>query len=117
MSKLARGPKPASTTRGCVYLICFRDPQTGEHATFGHAGHYTGFTKGTSLAVARRLSEHREGKGANLTRRAVRAGLVLELGRVWKDVPRSYEWTIKRKGNGNKICTLCGVTPRKRRTP
>jgi predicted GIY-YIG superfamily endonuclease len=68
---------------------------------FGHARHYVGYT--TRDDVNERVEEHRGGRGANMLRHAVAAGVELKLVRVWRDVPRKTENKIK----GRSVRPLC----------
>lgn len=70
---------------------------------FGHAGHYTGYT--TRDDVTERVAEHLAGKGAVMLRHAVAAGHQVTLARLWRDVPRKFENSIK----GRSVRPLCPV--------
>lgn len=70
---------------------------------FGHARHYTGYT--TRDDVTERVAEHVAGKGAVMLRHATAAGCAVTLVRVWRDVPRKFENSIK----GRSVRPLCPV--------
>ena len=55
---------------GVLYLLHFSEP-------LHHARHYLGFTAG--ISAARRVSQHRAGRGGPLTRAARRSGIELYL--------------------------------------
>lgn len=91
-----------------VYLLHFSRP-------YGHAKHYTG---STSRDVAERVAEHQAGQGANLTARAVQAGITLSLARTW-DGGRDREASMKYRQNPARTgvkrgmaryCPLCRAT-------
>lgn len=80
-----------------VYLIHFDPP-------YKHAGHYCGVARNGLL---RRMREHRQGKGANLVRVALKAGSKLRLARVWVDADFALEAKIKRQGGLSRKCPIC----------
>jgi len=85
----------AQDVEGTVYLIHFSRP-------FSHAVHYAGW----AVDVQARLADHRSGRGANLTRHVVAAGISLELARIWPARTRRFERSIK--GRGMKpLCPIC----------
>jgi hypothetical protein len=100
---------------GLVYLLCFRDPATGEHRDlqgaplensdrrWQYAGHYTGWT----LDLVARIAEHRAGRGARLTQVALEAGLTFDLARVWPGATKSRERRIKSGGGATRRCPMC----------
>jgi predicted GIY-YIG superfamily endonuclease len=84
-----------------VYLLHFTKP-------FGRARHYIGW----SPDINRRVSRHKEGKGAKFTMGALRHGADLLLVRTWPGGDRRLEWKLKHKGTHQTLCphthqTLC----------
>jgi hypothetical protein len=102
---------------GWVYLLCFRDPATGQHAPLRgnggrgqqYAGHYWGWTQD----LVRRISQHRNpawtGAG-RLVQVALAAGLSFEL--AWLEYPatRGRERRLKNQGSAYRRCPLCRGT-------
>lgn len=80
---------------------------------FGHARHYVGSTPRERLW--RRLCEHADGYGANLTHYARAAGCALILARTW-DGLRGEERRIKARPRGSRgmprSCPVCHPMPR-----
>ncbi len=103
-------PGPA----GFVYLLCFRDPTTGEHRPLRgngcrgqFAGHYIGWTEDL---VRRIVREHRNPRWAGpgrLVQVALAAGLTFELAYVEYPATRSRERRIKNQGSAYRRCPLC----------
>lgn len=100
---------------GQIYLVCFIDPATGrrtargrlipgtaQHATFGHAGHYLGW----SPSIPARLRRHESGCGANLLAHVLEAGLAWELVRSWPGT-RYDERRLKAQGGHSRKCPRC----------
>lgn len=81
---------------GTVYLFHFSSP-------FKHACHYLGWGKGDAL---KRIADHLAGRGSNLTRHVVAAGITLTLVATWKG-PRSLERKLKNRKNAKGICPIC----------
>lgn len=81
-----------------LYLLHFAPP-------FRQAGHYLGITREDT--VARRLDDHRRGKGASLTRKALEAGSTLTLVRLWHGASHQMERRVKWAGHFNRLCPLC----------
>lgn len=80
---------------GYVYLIHFERP-------IGNAQHYTGYTDN----FEKRVSEHRSGTGAELTRLAKEKGINWLVVRVWQDATLETEKSIK--SMSTKItCPIC----------
>jgi hypothetical protein len=109
--------QPNSGPMGWVYLLCFRDPTTGEHrplkgnGTGGQiAGHYWGWT---SDLVRRIEREHRNpywsGPG-RLVKVALAAGLTFELAYVEYPAGRGRERRLKNQGSAYRRCPLCRGT-------
>ena len=82
--------------KGSVYLIHFSEP-------FGHARHYIGWAKHLEL----RLNHHRNGNGANLLAKVNEAGITWEVTRVWQDVDRNFERSLKRRKEAPRLCPIC----------
>jgi hypothetical protein len=99
----SRRPRAAANygpQRGTTYLIHIDPP-------YKHARHYKGWT---DRPVEQRLADHLAGRGALLTRLAVRAGSRLTLARVWPNTTKDREDSIKRQ-DGKRMCPECGVKP------
>jgi hypothetical protein len=92
--------------RGTTYLIHFS-------RRYRHAGHYTG----TDKPILVRFAEHLAGKGAVLTRAAVRAGIGLTLARTWQNTTKDREDSLKHQGGARRFCPECGVKPAASRLP
>lgn len=81
-----------------VYLLHFSRP-------VGAARHYIGQT---TRSVDARLAEHRAGRAARLTRRAIAQGVELVVARIWEDVePHKFERALKRRGGAKHFCPVC----------
>jgi hypothetical protein len=101
---------------GWVYLLCFRDPTTGEHQPLQgngcrgqYAGHYWGWTDN----LERRISQHRNPRwrgAGRLVQVALEAGLSFEL--AWLEFPatRGRERRLKNQGSAYRRCPLCRGT-------
>jgi hypothetical protein len=102
---------------GWVYLLCFRDPATGEHRPLRgdgcrgqFAGHYWGWTDDLVRRITR---EHRNPKwtGAGwLVQVALAAGLTFELAWVEYPATRGRERRLKNQGSAYRRCPLCRGT-------
>jgi hypothetical protein len=125
------GPDPAGALRawiadqpwakpgpqGWVYLLCFRDPATGQHAPLRgngcrgqYAGHYWGWTDDL---VRRITNQHRNPRwrgAGRLVQVALAAGLTFEL--AWLEYPatRGRERRLKNQGSAYRRCPLCRGT-------
>jgi hypothetical protein len=115
-SWIASQPWAQPGPQGWVYLLCFRDPATGEHRPLQgqgcrgqYAGHYWGWTQN----LVRRIYQHRNpawtGAG-RLVQVALAAGLSFEL--AWCEYPatRGRERRLKNQGSGYRRCPLCRGT-------
>jgi hypothetical protein len=113
---IAAQPWAQPGPQGWVYLLCFRDPTTGEHRPLQgqgcrgqYAGHYWGWTDN----LIRRIREHRNptwtGAG-RLVQVALEAGLSFEL--AWCEYPatRGRERRLKNQGSAYRRCPLCRGT-------
>jgi hypothetical protein len=102
---------------GWVYLLCFRDPATGEHRPLrgnGCRGQYAGHYWGWTTDLVRRITrEHRNpnwsGPG-RLVQVALAAGLTFEL--AWLEYPATpgRERRLKNQGSAYRRCPLCRDT-------
>ena len=63
------------------FLLCFRDPETGQPKRYEHAGHYLGTT--TADRLDEHVNEHRTRHVAVLTAVAREAGLDFKITRIW----------------------------------
>ena len=102
--------------QGWVYLLCFRDPATGEHRPLqgqGCRGQYAGHYWGWTQDLVRRISQHRNptwtGAG-RLVQVALEAGVSFEL--AWLEYPatRGRERRLKNQGSAYRRCPLCRGT-------
>jgi hypothetical protein len=102
---------------GFVYLLCFRDPNTGQHRPLRgngcrgqYAGHYWGWTEDL---VRRIVREHRNPRWAGpgrLVQVALAAGLTFELAYVEYPATRGRERRLKNQGGAARRCPLCRGT-------
>jgi predicted GIY-YIG superfamily endonuclease len=79
---------------GC-YLLHFQRPIYG-------AQHYLGW----SVDIGRRVRLHLRGRGARLVRQALKAGIDVQLVRVWPTVARKHEYVLKRR-TPKRYCPRC----------
>jgi hypothetical protein len=101
---------------GWVYLLCFRDPTTGEHQPLqgqGCRGQYAGHYWGWTDDLIRRISQHRNPRwrgAGRLVQVALAAGLTFEL--AWLEYPatRGRERRLKNQGSAYRRCPLCRGT-------
>jgi predicted GIY-YIG superfamily endonuclease len=91
----------AHVLKHVCYLMHF-DPR------LKNAGHYIGITRTDQFE--NRMRAHEAGRGANVVRRALLAGSTLRVVRVWHDATFGLERTLKRRGNGARICPICTPT-------
>jgi hypothetical protein len=99
-----------------VYLLCFRDPITGEHAPLrgkGCRGQYAGHYWGWTDDLIRRITQHRNPRwrgAGRLVQVALEAGLTFEL--AWCEYPatRGRERRLKNQGSAYRRCPLCRGT-------
>lgn len=91
-----------------VYILHFAE-------RFKHAQHYVG--RSTDTTLGRRLRDHRNGQGANLTQWVVSVGTELELGAVWQVPGRSakVERLLKRIRHAHRFCSRCSLNPKRLR--
>jgi hypothetical protein len=113
---IAAQPWAQPGPQGWVYLLCFRDPATGEHRPLqgqGCRGQYAGHYWGWTQDLVRRISQHHNptwtGAG-RLVQVALAAGLSFEL--AWLEYPatRGRERRLKNQGSAYRRCPLCRGT-------
>jgi hypothetical protein len=102
---------------GWVYLLCLRDPATGDHQPYqgkGAGGQFAGHYWGWTTDLVRRIErEHRNpnwrGPG-RLVQVALAAGLSFEL--AWVEYPATLgrERRLKAQGSAYRRCPLCRGT-------
>jgi hypothetical protein len=102
---------------GWVYLLCFRDPTTGEHQPLQgqgcrgqYAGHYWGWTDDLIRRITREHRNPRWRGAGRLVQVALEAGLTFEL--AWLEYPatRGRERRLKNQGSAYRRCPLCRGT-------
>jgi len=102
---------------GWVYLLCFRDPMTGEHQPLQgngcrgqYAGHYWGWTDNLIRRITREHRNPRWRGAGRLVQVALAAGLSFEL--AWLEYPatRGRERRLKNQGSAYRRCPLCRGT-------
>jgi hypothetical protein len=109
--------KPDQGPQGWVYLLCFRDPVTGEHRPLqgnGIRGQYAGHYWGWTTDLIRRIErEHRNpnwhGPG-NVVKVALERGLTFEVAFLEWPATRGWERRLKDQGGAYRRCRLCRGT-------
>ena len=81
----------------CVYLLHIEPP-------YRHAAHYTGYAQDGD--PARRLEEHKRGRGSPLVYAAVGAGCEVSVVRTWQG-GRVLERRLKKRKNAPCLCPRC----------
>ena len=113
---IAAQPWAQPGPQGWVYLLCFRDPTTGQHRPLqgqGCRGQYAGHYWGWTQDLVRRINQHHNpawtGAG-RLVQVALAAGLTFEL--AWLEYPatRGRERRLKNQGSAYRRCPLCRGT-------
>ncbi|MBW4629054.1 MAG: GIY-YIG nuclease family protein [Brasilonema octagenarum HA4186-MV1] len=90
---------------GFVYLLHFSDKIGNLENSKGCAQHYLGYT---SRSLKKRLSEHKNGMGAKITRAVVQEyKYELQLVRHWSGCTRETEREFKRRHSPISFCPLC----------
>jgi hypothetical protein len=102
---------------GWVYLLCFRDPATGEHRPYqgqGTGGHYAGHYWGWTDDLVRRITRQHQNPNwsgpGRLVQVALAAGLTFELAWVEYPATRGRERRLKNQGGAARRCPLCRGT-------
>jgi hypothetical protein len=102
---------------GWVYLLCFRDPVTGQHRPLRgngcrgqYAGHYWGWTDDLVRRITREHRNPRWRGAGRLVQVALAAGLTFEL--AWLEYPATLgrERRLKNQGSAYRRCPLCRGT-------
>jgi hypothetical protein len=113
---IAAQPWAQPGPKGWVYLLCFRDPATGQHRPLegqGCRGQYAGHYWGWTQDLVRRISQHHNptwtGAG-RLVQVALAAGLSFELAWLEYPVTRGRERRLKNQGSAYRRCPLCRGT-------
>jgi hypothetical protein len=106
--------KPDQGPVGWVYLLCFRDPVTGEHRPLqgnGLRGQFAGHYWGWTTDLVRRIErEHRNPnwRGAgNVVRVARSQGLTFAVAFLEYPATRGRERRLKAQGGAYRRCRLC----------
>jgi hypothetical protein len=102
---------------GWVYLLCFRDPATGEHRPLRgngcrgqFAGHYWGWTEDLVRRITREHRNPRWNGPGRLVRVARAAGLTFELAYLEYPATLGRERRLKNQGSAYRRCPLCRGT-------
>jgi hypothetical protein len=102
---------------GWVYLLCFRDPATGEHRPLRgngpggqYAGHYWGWTDDLVRRITRQHRNPNWSGAGRLVQVALAAGLTFELAWVEYPATRGRERRLKSQGGAARRCPLCRGT-------
>jgi predicted GIY-YIG superfamily endonuclease len=88
------------------YLLHFERPISDRHT----CQHYLG----SCVNLTRRLKQHKSGKGkkcAKLCKVAKERNIGFVVVRIWTCESRKFEYTLKRRKNGKRMCPVCN--PRK----
>lgn len=82
-----------------IYLLHFDRPISDHHTT----QHYLG----SADDLRRRIEEQRSGAGARLCQVAKERGIGFTVARIWSNKPRTFEYALKARKNGPKLCPIC----------
>lgn len=87
-----------------LYLLHFDTP-------YKHAKHYLGIAYS---GIENRIEDHRNGRGANITKVLKANNITFTVAKTWLQVPRKSE--MKMKGRGlTEYCPICSLKPREPR--
>jgi hypothetical protein len=102
---------------GWVYLLCFRDPNSGAHRPLRgngpggqYAGHYWGWTDDLVRRITRQHRNPNWSGAGRLVQVALAAGLTFELAWVEYPATRGRERRLKHQGGAARRCPLCRGT-------
>jgi hypothetical protein len=102
---------------GWVYLLCFRDPTTGQHRPLRgngsrgqYAGHYWGWTDDLIRRITREHANPNWTGPGRLVQVAQAAGLTFELAWVEYPATRGRERRLKNQGGAARRCPICRGT-------
>jgi hypothetical protein len=116
---IASQPRVDSGPLGWVYLLCFRDPTTGQHRPLHgngpggqYAGHYWGWTDDLVRRITRQHHNPNWNGPGRLVQVALAAGLTFELAWVEYPATRGRERRLKNQGSAYRRCPLCRGTGR-----
>lgn len=95
---------PRDNQPGVIYLLHFDQPLGDPSRPRMSARHYVGWSM--ERTVVRRIREHREGRGASITRAAVARGIGMQVVAVTRGT-RNDERRLKNNGHHDERCVLC----------
>jgi hypothetical protein len=114
-SQLWAQPDPGPV--GWVYLLCFRDPASGEYRPLRgngcrgqYAGHYWGWTDDLVRRITREHRNPNWSGAGRLVQVALAAGLTFELAYLEYPATRGRERRLKNQGGAARRCPLCRGT-------
>jgi len=87
-----------------MYLLHFCTP-------YKHAKHYLGIAYS---GIERRIEEHRQGRGANITKVLKANNIEFVVAKTWLQVSRKSENKVKGRGL-TEYCPICNPKPREPR--
>ena len=93
---MSNAPEVKRSVVGTVYLLHFAEP-------YYHARHYAGF----SVNLARRINQHRHGRGSRLIAAVVGAEITFIVVRTWDGVTRAFERRVHRARHLAEMCPIC----------
>lgn len=85
--------------KGYCYLIHFDNPINPLYPAL----HYLGWT----VDVDARFALHASGQGAKLCRAANSRGIGFRIVRLWENVGKDFERSLKKRRNAPKLCPVC----------